>query len=60
MTFKKILFLVFVLVLGFSLKVKDFKPALFHSSQPSGFWNVDTGESIIGEVLSYGDVNGDR
>jgi hypothetical protein len=43
MTFEKILTFVLIIVLANCLKVKDFKPALFHTSQPSGFWNVDTG-----------------
>jgi len=42
-----------------TLKVSDFKPAMFHSSQPSGFYRVESGLGA-GKVLWFGDLNGDR
>jgi hypothetical protein len=43
-----------------TLKVSDFKPALFHTSQPSGLYTVETGTPNSGQVLSFGDINGDK
>lgn len=43
-----------------ALTVEDFKPALFHTSHPSGFYNVDTGVLNSGEVLALVDLNGDK
>jgi hypothetical protein len=43
-----------------ALTVNDFKPALFHSTKPSGFYNVDTGSENSGEILALGDLNGDK
>ena len=46
--------------LALSLTVADFKPALFHTSQPSGFYSVNTGADNTGIVLAFGDLNGDK
>lgn len=43
-----------------ALSVSDFKPALFRTSRPSGFYNVDTGSPNSGEVLALADLNGDK
>jgi len=46
--------------ISLTLKVSDFKPALFHTSQPSGLYTVETGTPNSGQVLSFGDINGDK
>jgi len=46
--------------LSATLTVRDFKPAFFHSSQPSAFYNVDTGSPADGEILCLADLNGDK
>jgi hypothetical protein len=56
----KIIVSITLLSLGLSLTVSDFKPALFHTSQPSGFYMVDTGIPNTGEILGFGDLNGDK
>ena len=45
--FKSVNLLVLI-CLSTCLTVKDFKPAFFHSSQPSAFYNVDTGSPTNG------------
>jgi hypothetical protein len=49
-----------IIWLATSLTVKDFKPAFFHYSQPSAFFNVDTGSPANGEILCFADINGDK
>lgn len=56
----KIIGLLFCIQLGISLTVSDFKPALFHSSKPSGFYAVNTGVDNTGLILAFGDLNGDK
>jgi hypothetical protein len=41
-------------------KVKDFKPSILKASLPSGYHIVDTGTKIEGEILCFGDINGDQ
>lgn len=54
------LLLAALLALAAALSVADFRPALFHSSQPSGFYTVDTGPATSGEILCFSDLNGDK
>jgi hypothetical protein len=56
----KTLILFFIIQLALSLTVADFKPALFHSSKPSGFYSVHTGPNNTGIILAFGDLNGDK
>jgi hypothetical protein len=56
----KIIVTIALLSLGLSLSVSDFKPAFFHSSQPSGFYTIETGIPNTGEILAFGDLNGDK
>ena len=46
--FKHLQILLLVLTIGFSYKVSDFKPQIFSSSPPSGFYAVNTGNNIEG------------
>ena len=41
-------------------KVSDFRPSILKPSHPSGFYNVETGDDTIGEILCFGDLNGDQ
>jgi hypothetical protein len=43
-----------------ALTVADFKPALFHTSRPSGFYQVTTGVDNTGLVMAFEDFNGDK
>jgi len=52
--------LLFLIHLGWTLTVADFKPTLFHSSKPSGFYAVNTGVDNTGLILALGDLNGDK
>jgi hypothetical protein len=52
--------LLLILPVILSYTVKDFKPALFSTSKPSGFYNIDTGTSNAGEILAFVDLNGDK
>jgi len=56
----KNLCLLLLLHFATSLTVADFKPALFHSSRPSGFYQVNTGTENTGLVLAFDDLNGDQ
>jgi hypothetical protein len=47
-------------VLCTNYKVKDFKPSILKASLPSGYHIVDTGTQIEGEILCFGDINGDQ
>lgn len=47
-------------LMAISYKVSDFKPSILKPSPPSGFHNVDTGADIEGEILCFGDINGDQ
>lgn len=52
--------LLFIIQIAFTLTVADFKPALFHTSKPSGFYAVNTGIDNTGLILAFGDLNGDK
>lgn len=56
----RILFFCWLACVIQNLTVADFKPALFHSSQPSGFYSVNTGSNNTGLILAFGDLNGDK
>lgn len=56
----KIVALAVLLAQLLALSVNDFKPALFHTSQPSGFYSVETGSPNSGEILALADLNGDK
>jgi hypothetical protein len=56
----KIVCLLLVVEWAVSLTVADFKPALFHTSRPSGFYQVTTGADNTGLVLAFDDLNGDQ
>ena len=60
MPYFKNICLLLVLHCGIALTVADFKPALFHSSRPSGFYQVNTGTENTGLVLALDDLNGDQ
>ncbi len=55
----KILLLLLLFSSTLSKTVDDYEPGFFKPSEPSGFWNVDTGSKIEGKILSLGDINGD-
>jgi hypothetical protein len=52
--------LLLIIHIAFTLTVADFKPALFHTSKPSGFYAVNTGIDNTGFILAFGDLNGDK
>lgn len=52
--------LLLIIQLALTLTVSDFKPALFHTSKPSGFYSVNTGVENTGFILAFGDLNGDK
>lgn len=58
--FKSLSLLALLLYSALTLTVADFKPALFHTSRPSGFYQVNTGSDNTGIVLAFGDLNGDQ
>lgn len=54
------LVIVCVFNLVHTYKVSDFSPSILKPTPASGYYNVDTGDDTLGEILCFGDVNGDQ
>lgn len=55
-----VLVLAATLTISSAYKVSDFKESILKPSHPSGYYNVATGDETIGEILCFGDINGDQ
>jgi hypothetical protein len=60
MAYLKSVCLLLVLHCACATTLADFKPALFHSSRPSGFYQINTGSDNTGLILGFEDLNGDQ